>query len=169
MFGFFDTVTWAMVRDLVIAAFLGGVIGLERTTAARPAGLRTYMLVSVGSCLFTLLSIYGFPLEGPARDTARVAAQIVTGVGFLGAGAIWRAQDTMKGLTTAAGLWVAAGIGMAAGAGFGLLALVATVLVLLILTVLHRFEAIYIEKVRKPAIPPPPPGATNPPSSRESR
>lgn len=165
MSNFFDTVTWAMVRDLIIAAFLGGVIGLERTTATRPAGLRTYMLVSVGSCLFTLLSIYGFPLEGPARDTARVAAQVVTGVGFLGAGAIWRAQDTMKGLTTAAGLWVAAAIGMAAGTGFGLLALVATVLVLIILSVLHRVETVYIQKVRKPVVPPAtPPDSTTPPS-----
>ncbi len=158
MSSFFDTVTWTMVRDLVIAAFLGGVIGLERTTATRPAGLRTYMLVSVGSCLFTLLSIHGFPMQGSSRDTARVAAQIVSGVGFLGVGAIWRAQDTMKGLTTAAGLWVAAAIGMAAGTGFGLLALVATILVLIILSVLHRFEVLYIEKVRKntnsPSTPP---------------
>lgn len=165
MTAYLDTVTWSMVRDLVIAAFLGGLIGLERTTATRPAGLRTYMLVSVGSCLFTLLSIYGFPMQGPARDTARVAAQIVTGVGFLGAGAIWRSQDTMKGLTTAAGLWVAAAIGMAAGAGFGLLALIATVLVLIILSFLHRFETVYIEKVRKSTIPPAgPPTTPNPPA-----
>lgn len=164
MFSFVDPVTWTLVRDLVIAAFLGGLIGLERTTATRPAGLRTYMLVSVGSCLFTLLSIYGFPMQGPTRDTARVAAQVVTGVGFLGAGAIWRSQDTMKGLTTAAGLWVVAAIGMAAGAGFGLVALITTILVLIILKLLHRLEMVYIEKVRKSTSPTTtPPTHTNPP------
>lgn len=154
MFSFSDTATWVMMRDLIIAAALGGLIGLERTTATRPAGLRTYMLVSVGSCMFTLLSIYGFPTQGVTRDTARVAAQVVSGIGFLGAGAIWRSQDTMKGLTTAAGLWVAAAIGMAAGTGNGLLAAVATILVLIILSIMQRFEKVYLVRVRKSTIPP---------------
>jgi putative Mg2+ transporter-C (MgtC) family protein len=98
------------------------------------------MLVSTGSALFTILSIYAFPSETGLRDTARVAAQIVSGIGFLGAGTVWRSQNAVKGLTTAAGLWVAAAIGMAVGAGFGLLATAATVLVLVILTVLLRLE-----------------------------
>jgi putative Mg2+ transporter-C (MgtC) family protein len=130
------------VLNLVIAAFLGGIIGLEREAGHRPAGLRTYMLVSLGSCLFTILSIQAFPLEGATRDTARVAAGIVTGIGFIGAGTLWRSQDAVKGLTTAAGLWVAAAIGMAVGAGFWLLAVTSTAIVLLILTVLLRFERV---------------------------
>jgi putative Mg2+ transporter-C (MgtC) family protein len=131
---------WVFVGQLVLAAFLGGLIGLERETGHRPAGLRTFMLVSTGSALFTILSIYAFPSETGLRDTARVAAQIVSGIGFLGAGTVWRSQNAVKGLTTAAGLWVAAAIGMAVGAGFGLLATAATVLVLVILTVLLRLE-----------------------------
>ena len=117
--------TWVMVLNLVIAAFLGGLIGLEREAGHRPAGLRTTMLVCVGSALFTVLSIHAFPSAGDVSN-ARVAAQIVAGIGFLGAGTVWRAQDQVKGLTTAASLWVAAAIGMAVGAGFGVLALAAT-------------------------------------------
>ena len=131
--------TWVMVLNLVIAAFLGGLIGLEREAGHRPAGLRTTMLVCVGSALFTVLSIHAFPSAGDVSD-ARVAAQIVTGIGFLGAGTVWRAQDHVKGLTTAASLWVAAAIGMAVGAGFGVLALAATLITLFILAVMQRLE-----------------------------
>lgn len=131
---------WFMIWRLAFAAILGGVIGLEREMGRRPAGLRTYMLVTTGSALFTVLSIYAFPMEGATRDTARVAAGIVTGIGFLGAGTVWRSHDMVKGLTTAAGLWVAAGIGMAVGAGMELLASAATLIVLIILTVMHRLE-----------------------------
>ncbi len=131
---------WDLILRLIIATVLGGLIGLERETGKRPAGLRTYMLVSLGSALFTVLSIYAFPLHGAAQDTARVAAQIVVGIGFLGAGTLWRSQNAVHGLTTAAGLWVAAAIGMAVGSGFMLLAAVSTILVLIILAVLHRFE-----------------------------
>lgn len=123
--------------NLIIAAFLGGLIGLERETGRRPAGLRTNMLVAVGSALFTMLSLHAFPGIG---DKGRVAAQIVSGIGFLGAGTVWRSQDAVKGLTTAAGLWTVAAIGMAVGAGLGLLALSATIIVLLILTLMMRFE-----------------------------
>lgn len=137
---------WVFAGQLVLAAFLGGLIGLERERGHRPAGLRTFMLVSVGSALFTILSIYAFPTLSGIRDTARVAAQIVAGIGFLGAGTVWRAQNAVKGLTTAAGLWVAAAIGMAVGAGFGLLATAATVLVLIILTVLLRFETMILRR-----------------------
>lgn len=131
---------WIMIWRLAVAAILGGVIGLEREMGKRPAGLRTYMLVTTGSALFTVLSIYAFPIEGATRDTARVAAGIVTGIGFLGAGTVWRSHDMVKGLTTAAGLWVASAIGMAVGAGMMLLAAGATLIVLIILTVMHRLE-----------------------------
>ncbi len=123
--------------NLVIAAFLGGLIGLERGMGRRPAGLRTNMLVAVGSALFTMLSLHAFPGIG---DKGRIAAQIVSGIGFLGAGTLWRSQDATKGLTTAAGMWTVAAIGMAVGAGLGLLALSATIIVLIILTVMMRFE-----------------------------
>ncbi len=127
--------------NLIIAAFLGGLIGLEREVGRRPAGLRTNMLVAVGSALFTMLSLHAFPGIG---DKGRVAAQIVSGIGFLGAGTLWRSQDAVKGLTTAAGLWTVAAIGMAVGAGLGLLAISATLIVLVILTVMMRFERTFM-------------------------
>ena len=99
------------------------------------------MLVAVGSALFTMLSLHAFPGIG---DKGRVAAQIVSGIGFLGAGTVWRSQDAVKGLTTAAGLWTVAAIGMAVGAGLGLLALSATLVVLLILTLMMRFEKTFV-------------------------
>ncbi|HNS04114.1 MAG TPA: MgtC/SapB family protein [Anaerolineae bacterium] len=134
--------TISQIVSLLIAAVLGGLIGMEREREQRPAGLRTYMLVCVGSALFTILSINAFP--GVPRDTARVAAQVVTGIGFLGAGTVWRSQDRVSGLTTAAGLWVAAAIGMATGAGMGALALAATVLVLIVLAVFLRLERAFL-------------------------
>lgn len=152
-------IQWTLLAHLVIAAVLGGIIGLERETGRRPAGLRTHMLVSTGSALFTILSIYAFPTEGGPRDTARVAAQIVSGIGFLGAGTVWRSQDAVKGLTTAAGLWVAAAIGMAVGAGLGFLALAATIIVLVILSVMGRLEKHYLklhDHGRKSSNDPPP-------------
>lgn len=119
-----------MTVRMVMAFALGAVLGWERDRAGRPAGLRTHMMVAGGSAAFTLVSIYGFPdpVLGPPRDPARVAAQIVTGVGFLGAGTIWRTPSTVRGLTTAASVWVAAAIGMMAGAGMYVLALVTAVL-----------------------------------------
>lgn len=131
---------WDLVLRLIVATVLGGLIGLERETGKRPAGLRTYMLVCLGSALFTVLSIYAFPMEGVTRDPARVAAQIVVGIGFLGAGTLWRSRNMVHGLTTAAGLWVVAAIGMAVGSGFVLLSVISTILVLVILTVLRRVE-----------------------------
>ena len=106
-----------MLVRLLLATFLTGLIGFEREATGKSAGLRTHAMVGFGAALFTLVSIAGFD-EG---DPGRVAAQIVTGIGFLGAGAIWRSEDRVRGLTTAAGLWAAAAIGM--GIGSGLLAL----------------------------------------------
>lgn len=141
--------TWIMIVNLLIAAFLGGLIGLEREAGHRPAGLRTTMLVCVGSALFTLLSIHAFPSAGDVSN-ARVAAQIVSGIGFLGAGTVWRAQDQVKGLTTAATMWVAAALGMAVGAGLGLLALAATLITLFILIVMQRVERRYFPHDAQP-------------------
>jgi putative Mg2+ transporter-C (MgtC) family protein len=121
---------------LVIAAALSGLVGLEREWRERTAGLRTHMLVGVGSALFTLVSAYGFNdfLVGGSNvvraDPSRIAAQIVTGIGFLGAGAILRQGLNVRGLTTAAGLWVVAAIGMAVGAGYYGGALIGTGVVL---------------------------------------
>lgn len=132
-----------LVLRLLLASLLSGIVGLERESRHRAAGLRTHILVSVGSALLTVVSAYGFsafPL--PGRDPARLAAQVVSGIGFLGAGTILREGITIRGLTTAASLWVVAGIGIAVGAGFYLGALVTTVLVtvaLLFLNPLERF------------------------------
>ncbi len=121
---------------LVVAAALTGAIGLERELRERAAGLRTHMLVGIGSALFTIVSAYAWAdfvfsrQDGTILDPTRVAAQIVTGIGFLGAGAIIRQGVSVRGLTTAAGLWVVAAIGMAAGAGYYSAALIATAVVL---------------------------------------
>jgi putative Mg2+ transporter-C (MgtC) family protein len=115
---------------LIISAVLGGVIGLEREIHGHPAGMRTHLLVSLGSGLFTVLSIFGFPAaEGAPLDPSRVAAQIVSGIGFLGAGAIIKDGFTVRGLTTAASLWATAAVGMAAGAALHVIAVVATVII----------------------------------------
>jgi putative Mg2+ transporter-C (MgtC) family protein len=120
---------------LVIAAVLGALIGLEREIHDHPAGMRTHLLVSLGSAGFTVLSIEGFPAPPgsdpmTAADPARIAAQIVSGIGFLGAGAILKEGATIRGLTTAANLWAVAAVGMAAGAGAWLVAVVAGALIL---------------------------------------
>ena len=124
---------------LALAAVLGGLIGMERELREREAGLRTHLLVAVGSALFTIVSAYGFDafLESGAdvvqTDPTRIAAQIVTGIGFLGAGAIIRQGFSVRGLTTAATLWVVAAVGLAAGAGYYSAAVITTALVLVAL------------------------------------
>jgi putative Mg2+ transporter-C (MgtC) family protein len=119
---------------IVVAAALGGAIGAEREIHNHPAGIRTHMLVALGSGLFTVLSIFGFGLEGNGNgalvDPTRIAAQIVSGIGFLGAGAILKDGVVIRGLTTAASLWATAAVGMAAGAGEYVLALVSAVIIL---------------------------------------
>jgi putative Mg2+ transporter-C (MgtC) family protein len=117
-----------MTLRILLAFALGGLLGWEREKVGRPAGLRTFMLVTAGSAAFTVVSIYGFVDQGTARDPGRVAAQIVTGIGFLGAGTIWRTPSTVRGLTTAAAIWFAAAVGMMAGAGMYVLAIVSAVL-----------------------------------------
>jgi putative Mg2+ transporter-C (MgtC) family protein len=126
------TLSWGETfLRLLVAAALGGLVGLERELEEKAAGLRTHMLVSVGSALFTIVGAYGFQeffTSGSVSfDPSRVAAQIVTGIGFLGAGVIFRQGFTVRGLTTAASLWLVAAVGMAAGAGFWKGAVIATV------------------------------------------
>jgi len=125
------TISWpGVLLRLFVAAALGGAIGLERELRERQAGLRTHLVVCVGAALFTLVSAYGF--EGVlsqgrvVADPTRIAAQIVSGIGFLGAGAIIRQGLSVRGLTTAATLWLVAAIGMAAGAGYWSGAVIAT-------------------------------------------
>jgi putative Mg2+ transporter-C (MgtC) family protein len=126
-----------VIVRIAVAATLGGAIGLERELRDREAGLRTHMLVSVGAALFTMVSAYAWTdwafstEDGLVFDPTRIAAQIVTGIGFLGAGAIIRQGLSVRGLTTAATLWVVAAIGMAAGVGYYWAAVVTTGLVLL--------------------------------------
>ncbi|MBI2963417.1 MAG: MgtC/SapB family protein [Deltaproteobacteria bacterium] len=119
-----------MLLRLFVAAVLGAVIGYERESAGKPAGVRTHGMVSLGAALFTLVSLYGF---GGASDPARVAAQVVTGIGFLGAGAILHQRDLVHGLTTAASLWVTAAIGVSVGAGMELMSIATAILVFLLL------------------------------------
>jgi putative Mg2+ transporter-C (MgtC) family protein len=122
------TIGWPEVLlRLFVAAALGAAIGVERELREREAGLRTHLLVCVGSALFTLVSAYGFRNFGVRVDPTRIAAQIVTGIGFLGAGAIIRQGLSVRGLTTAATLWLVAAIGMAVGAGYWEGALIATI------------------------------------------
>ena len=123
---------------VLVALLVGLVLGAERELRGHPAGLRTIALISVGSCLFTGVGL--LPVLGRSTDPTRIAAQIVTGVGFLGAGSILRQGEAVKGLTTAASIWVAASLGMAVGFGYYLLAVVTTVLVLLTLVALRPLE-----------------------------
>jgi len=131
---------WQLVVRLIIACVLGGFIGLERESHGRPAGLRTHILVCVGSCLIMIVSVYAFPEFGMSRDPARLAAQVVSGIGFLGAGTIMREGANIRGLTTAASLWVVAGIGLAVGSGFYLPGVVTAVIAVGTLTLLDKAE-----------------------------
>ncbi|MBN2097711.1 MAG: MgtC/SapB family protein [Candidatus Omnitrophica bacterium] len=133
---------------LVLAFVLGGLVGWERELHGRVAGLRTHILVCLGSALIMLTSMYMFYIyQGVASmDPARIAAGVITGIGFLGAGTILRFRASVRGLTTAASLWAVAGIGLAAGCGFYIGAYVTTLLVLLVLFALTRLEKAMIRK-----------------------
>ena len=120
---------------LSMALVLGGAIGIEREYRAKEAGFRTHFLVALGSALFCIVSQYGFGFD--LKDSSRVAAQVVSGIGFLGAGTIIFQKNVVRGLTTAAGLWVTAAIGLACGTGMYVAALATTVMVLLGLEVLN--------------------------------
>jgi putative Mg2+ transporter-C (MgtC) family protein len=125
-----------MVTRLLLAAVLGAAIGYQRERAKKPAGLRTHILIALGSALFTVVSVFGFE---DATDVSRVAAGVVTGIGFIGAGVIFRGlrgnQEHVVGLTTAASIWVSAAIGLAAGVGLYLVAVVVAILTVLVLMI----------------------------------
>jgi putative Mg2+ transporter-C (MgtC) family protein len=126
--------------SLILAVALGAVVGVEREITHKPAGLRTHMLVSLGSCLFTIVSV-GFSV-----DPARIAAGIVAGIGFIGAGTNWAEKDKVQGITTAASLWATASIGLIAGIGDYPLAAVVTFLVVIILASNSLLKRIGLEK-----------------------
>lgn len=140
------TIPWFLLARIATATILGGVIGYEREGHRRPAGLRTHMVVALASATFMAVSMQFVAhqtytdSEHVAVDVSRIAAAIVTGIGFLGGGAIIRTGLTVQGLTTAAGLWLVGAIGMAAGGGMYVVAVFSTVLGLLALSVMRRFE-----------------------------
>ena len=132
-----------VVLRLLLAVLLSGLVGLEREAKGRAAGFRTHILVCVGSCLVMLTGVY---LTERYRgmggvDPTRLAAQVVSGIGFLGAGTIIQFRDSVRGLTTAASVWAAAGVGLAVGCGFYIGAVATTGLVLMVLLVLHGLES----------------------------
>ena len=141
---YLQSLSWDAAIKVSLAALLGAIVGLERVAGGHAAGLRTNMMIAISSCLFTILSIEGFPMQGSSQDTARVAAQIVTGVGFLGAGALLQTKKQIRGLTTAATIWLVAAIGMAVGTGAYFIAIfttaLSTVLLALLAPVSERLE-----------------------------
>ena len=125
---------------LVLCVLLVGIVGLEREWRGRSAGLRTHLLVGIGSTIVMIVSIYGFPMSAWGRDVARLAAQVITGVGFLGAGAIMHRGNGVKGLTTAGTIWVSMSIGIACGSFNFIIAVAGTLLIFLVLTLFKKVE-----------------------------
>jgi putative Mg2+ transporter-C (MgtC) family protein len=134
-----QTLDQVYVLDIALAAFLGALIGYERERRGKRAGLRTFSLICIGSCVFTLLSINAF--EG--SETARVAAQVVVGIGFLGGAVIWKEGDKLiHGITTSADIWVSAAVGMAIGANQYLIAVATTFFVMIVLNIKTKYDKI---------------------------
>jgi putative Mg2+ transporter-C (MgtC) family protein len=140
-----------IIFRLLTTFVLSGLVGLERQVHRRTAGLRTHILVGLGSCLIMLTSLYVFDIykDKVALDPTRIAAGVITGIGFLGAGAIIREKEGVKGLTTAASIWVVSGIGLAVGTGFIRTAVYTTVLVLVILHLLRYLDR-FLSQNQKP-------------------
>jgi putative Mg2+ transporter-C (MgtC) family protein len=137
MLNFFDQQTLEIIGQLSLSAFLGLLVGIERRMAHKFAGMRTHALVAMGSTLFTVVSL---TLNNPSVDPTRIAAQIVTGIGFLGAGLIVFQESKVRGLTTAAGVWSVAAVGMAVGFKLYSVAIFATFLTILIFVILWPIE-----------------------------
>jgi len=133
------------IVQIMLAAVLGGMIGFEREWRGKSSGLRTFAFVAMGSTLFTILSVKGFSDVGPSR----VASNVLTGVGFLGAGVIFLQENRVKGITTAAGLWVVAAVGMAVGCGFYLTAIFTTLISMIVFEILSRVDYWIHAKIRK--------------------
>ena len=136
---------WILIFRLVVAGLLGGLIGMEREFRAKEAGVRTHFIVALGSALFMIISEFAFGSR--QHDAARVAAQVVSGIGFIGAGVIIFQRNVVRGVTTAAGLWVAAAIGLACGDGMYAVAVAATLLTVFCLEMMHFVNLHYNEKV----------------------
>jgi len=130
--------TQEIIIRLLAALLFSGSVGLQRALTGKAAGMRTHILVGVGSALFTLISPYAFASAAPNAD--RIASQVVTGIGFIGGGAILKERGSIKGLTTAAGIWAAAALGVASGAGLYTMAAATTLIILATLVVLRRIE-----------------------------
>ncbi len=141
-----------MIGRLLVAAVLGGMVGFERERLLWAAGLRTHMLVCIGSCLIIIVSAYGFNdvlgEKNVVLDPSRIAAQVVSGVGFLGAGTILFRGEAVKGLTTAASLWAVAGIGLASGSGLYVAAMAGTVIILAVLAGIKPLEERYRRRLQ---------------------
>lgn len=138
-----DNLLWLeCLLRILIAVVLGFALGVERQLRLKVAGIRTHAVVSAGACLFVLVSIYGFP----ESDSSRVAAQVVSGIGFIGAGMILHRQNAVHGLTSAAGIWLTAAIGMAVGAGMYIVSAGATILIILVQLFLHLPLRLFTEK-----------------------
>jgi putative Mg2+ transporter-C (MgtC) family protein len=129
-----------LILRILLAVFLGGIIGLERSAGDRPAGLRTHVLVAAGSALLMIVSIYGTDGVTQSRDPSRIASQVVSGIGFLGAGTILHEGMTVKGLTTAASLWIVSAIGLAVGCGMYVLGTVTTIVTFVTLEAVRGLE-----------------------------
>lgn len=137
-------IDWNLIIRLVMAGLMGGLIGFERELRAKEAGLRTHFIVALGSALFMIISQYAF---SDKFDSSRVAAQVVSGIGFIGAGVIIFQKNVVRGVTTAAGLWVSAAIGLACGAEMYVVAGAATLMTALCLEAMHFFHRHIAEKV----------------------
>lgn len=143
---------WTFILRLALATMLGAIIGFEREYHAKEAGIRTHLLVALGACLFMILSVYGFDFmldrDHVSFDPSRIASQVVTGIGFIGAGTIILQKQMVRGLTTAAGLWVTAAIGLACGNGMFIIAAVTTVIVLVSLGLINVYLPYFSQKER---------------------
>ncbi len=137
------TIEWNFILRIFVAGLLGGLIGLEREFRAKEAGVRTHFIVALGSALFMVISQYAF---AGRFDAARVAAQVVSGIGFIGAGVIIFQKNVIRGITTAAGLWVAAAIGLASGAQMYSVAIATTIMTILVLETMHFITRSHGEK-----------------------
>ena len=137
-------IDWDLILRLFLGGMMGGLIGLEREFRAKEAGLRTHFIVALGSALFMIISQYAF---SGRFDAARVAAQVVSGIGFIGAGVIIFQKNVVRGVTTAAGLWVAAAIGLACGAGMYVVAVAATLMTVLCLETMHLVHHYVAERM----------------------
>ena len=138
------TIDWNFILRLLVAGLLGGAIGFEREFRAKEAGVRTHFIVALGSALFMIISQYAFSGQ---FDHSRVAAQVVSGIGFIGAGVIIFQKNVVRGITTAAGLWVAAAIGLACGAGMYPIAIAAMLLTVICLEAMHFITSKYSERI----------------------